>query len=66
MATLPEAYEQYLAGLSADEADGLRPAFLQSVADGQHGVIVRGHGHYIQAFVDDKVPFGEIREFDRH
>lgn len=63
MITLPEAYQKYLSGLSAHHAEALRPAFLESAADGEHGVLVRGMGSkHVQAFVDDNVPFGEIRE----
>ena len=63
MKALPEAYELYLAGLSAAEADAIRPVFLESVAEGDHGILIRGSGsHHVQALVDPRVPFGEIHE----
>ncbi|MGJ9404480.1 hypothetical protein [Arthrobacter sp. KK5.5] len=62
MEILPQSYEKYLETLGASTAHALRPVFLESVAEGDHGVHVRGLGtHYEQAFVDDKVPFGEVR-----
>ncbi|MET1155499.1 hypothetical protein [Arthrobacter sp.] len=67
MTTLPEAYQKYLSGLSAHHAEALRPVFLESAADGEHGISIRGMGSkHVQAFVDDSVPFGEIREEVRH
>lgn len=63
MNALPEAYEKYLAALRADDADALRPIFQQSVAEGYHGVSLRGAGsHHEQALIDDRVPFGQIHE----
>jgi hypothetical protein len=63
MVTLPEAYKKYLSRLSAHHAEALRPAFLESAAEGEHGVMVRGMGSkHVQAYVDDSVPFGEVRE----
>jgi hypothetical protein len=67
MITLPEAYQKYLSGLSAHHAEALRPVFLESAADGEHGVIIRGMGSkHVQAYVDDSVPFGEVREVLRN
>jgi hypothetical protein len=63
MKALPEAYAAYLAKLSTIEADALRPVFLESVAEGDHGILIRGAGsHHVQAVVDERVPFGEIHE----
>jgi len=62
MEILPTSYEQYLRTLDEHTAHALRPIFLESVAEGDHGVHIRGLGtHYEQAFVDDNVPFGEVR-----
>ncbi|MFT4470922.1 hypothetical protein ACMX2H_13535 [Arthrobacter sulfonylureivorans] len=67
MITLPEAYQKYLSGLSAHHAEALRPVFLESAAEGEHGIMIRGMGSkHVQAFVDDSVPFGEIREVLRN
>lgn len=63
MKALPAAYEKYLAGLNSEDAEALRPIFQQSVADGLHGVSMRGNGsHHVQALIDDRVPFGQIHE----
>ncbi|WP_052510873.1 hypothetical protein [Crystallibacter crystallopoietes] len=63
MKPLPEAYEAYLAKLKPNEADALRPVFQESVAEGDHGVLIRGAGsQHIQALVDERVPFGQIHE----
>ncbi|WP_336712132.1 hypothetical protein [Arthrobacter sp. USHLN218] len=63
MKALPEAYQSYLAKLSPAEADALRPVFMESAAEGDHGVLVRGAGsQHVQAVVDERVPFGQIHE----
>ena len=63
MIQLPESYQHYLDQLASAHAEALRPVFLQSAAEREHGVLVRGAGtHYVQALVDDAIPYGEIRE----
>lgn len=63
MKALPAAYEKYLAALNSDDAEALRPIFQQSVADGHHGISMRGNGsHHVQALIDDRVPYGQIHE----
>ncbi|NKX50966.1 hypothetical protein HER39_10410 [Arthrobacter deserti] len=65
MKQLPEAYQRYLDGLGSAHAEALRPVFLESVAEQEHGVLVRGAGtRYVQALVDERVPYGEVREED--
>lgn len=60
---LPDAYRAYLAGLDDSTAAALMPVLKQSVAGGQHGVLVTtGLGPDTQAEVSQEVPFGEIRE----
>lgn len=60
---LPDSYRAYLAGLDDSTAAGLIPVFKQSVAGGEHGVLITTRlGPDTQAEVSSEVPFGEIRE----
>lgn len=63
MTQLPEAYQRYLDQIGSAHAEALRPVFLESVAEREHGVLIRGSGtHYVQALVDERIPYGEVRE----
>ncbi len=65
-ADLPEAYRAYLSNLDANTADALLPVLKQSVAGGEHGVLVSPDlGPDTQAEVSPEVPYGEIREATR-
>lgn len=60
---LPDSYRAYLAGLEDSTAAALIPVFKQSVAEGQHGVLITTNlGPDTQAEVSPEVPFGEVRE----
>ncbi|MDF9279585.1 phosphoribosyltransferase family protein [Arthrobacter sp. EH-1B-1] len=60
---LPESYRAYLAGLDDSTAAALMPVLKQSVAGGEHGVLITtGLGPDTQAEVSSEVPFGEVRE----
>ena len=60
---LPESYRAYLAGLDDSTAAALMPVLKQSVAGGEHGVLITtGLGPDTQAEVSAEVPFGEVRE----
>ncbi len=60
---LPDSYRAYLAGLDDSTAAALIPVFKQSIAGGEHGVLVTTNlGPDTQAEVSPEVPFGEIRE----
>ncbi|GAA2173424.1 phosphoribosyltransferase [Arthrobacter parietis] len=60
---LPESYRAYLAGLDDSTAAALMPVLKQSVAGGEHGVLITTDlGPDTQAEVSAEVPFGEVRE----
>ena len=60
---LPDSYRAYLAGLDDSTAAALIPVFKQSVAEGEHGVLITTNlGPDTQAEVSPEVPFGEVRE----
>ena len=60
---LPDSYRAYLAGLDDSTAAALMPVLKQSVAGGEHGVLITtGLGPDTQAEVSPEVPFGEVRE----
>lgn len=60
---LPDAYRAYLAGLDDSTAAALMPVLKQSVAGGEHGVLITTNlGPDTQAEVSSEVPFGEVRE----
>lgn len=60
---LPDSYRAYLAGLDDSTAAALMPVLKQSVAGGEHGVLITtGLGPDTQAEVSSEVPFGEVRE----
>lgn len=60
---LPDSYRAYLAGLDDSTAAALVPVFKQSIAGGEHGVLITTNlGPDTQAEVSPEVPFGEIRE----
>lgn len=62
MNELPEEYVQYLETLDAHHSAMVLPVMLESVAEGMHGVHVRGLGHHSeQALVDETVPFGKVK-----
>lgn len=62
MKDLPAGYVLYLETLEAHHASMVLPVMLESVNEGMHGVHVRGlGGHSEQAFVDDTVPFGQVK-----
>lgn len=60
---LPDSYRAYLAGLDDSTAAALIPVFKQSIAGGEHGVLITTNlGPDTQAEVSPEVPFGEVRE----
>ncbi|WP_299166927.1 phosphoribosyltransferase [uncultured Arthrobacter sp.] len=60
---LPESYRAYLAGLDDSTAAALMPVLKQSVAGGEHGVLITTNlGPDTQAEVSPEVPYGEVRE----
>ncbi len=59
---LPRAYRKYLEGATPAYIDTVRPVMQESVAEGEHGVLVRFMGSEVQAMVSETVPFGEVRE----
>lgn len=59
---LPRAYRSYLEGAKQAFLDTVRPVMQESVAEGEHGVLVRFLGTGVQALVSETVPFGEVRE----
>lgn len=60
---LPEAYRSYLTTLDESTAAAILPVLKQSVAGGEHGVLVTTNlGPDTQAEVSSEVPFGEVRE----
>jgi hypothetical protein len=62
MEILPTSYEDYLRTLDEHTAKALRPVFQESAEERVYGVHIRGLGtHYEQAFVDEHVPYGEVR-----
>ncbi|MFJ6417629.1 hypothetical protein [Paeniglutamicibacter sp. NPDC091659] len=62
MNDLPASYVEYLLGLEEHHAAMVLPVMRESVAEGTHGVHVRGlGGHSEQAFVDETVPFGHVK-----
>ncbi|MGL3806851.1 hypothetical protein ACSYDW_12225 [Paeniglutamicibacter sp. R2-26] len=62
MKELPASYVEYLESIEEHHAAMVLPVMRESVAEGKHGVHVRGlGGHYEQAFVDEKVPFGQVK-----
>ena len=62
MNELPASYVEYLESVEEHHAAMVLPVMRESVAEGTHGVHVRGLGsHYEQAFVDDAVPFGTVK-----
>ncbi|MCZ2404377.1 hypothetical protein IV498_14625 [Paenarthrobacter sp. Z7-10] len=62
MNTLPAAYERYLEGRDENFVLTVRPILLQSAADKLHGVRVVVLPHEVQAFLDEKVAYGEVFE----
>lgn len=62
MNTLPAAYEHYLAGKEENVVLTVRPILLQSAAEKLHGVRVVVLPTEVQAFLDDKVAYGEVFE----
>lgn len=63
---LPESYRAYLGRLDDSAAAAVIPVLKQSVAGGEHGVLVTtGLGPDTHAEVSPDVPFGEIREAAR-
>lgn len=60
---LPESYRTYLASLDESTANAVLPVLKQSVAGGEHGVLISTNlGPDTQAEVSPEVPFGEVRE----
>lgn len=60
---LPESYRNYLDTLDDSTARAVMPVLKQSVAGGEHGVLITtGLGADTQAEVSAEVPFGEVRE----
>lgn len=59
---LPHSYQKYLDDARPELIGTLRPVLLESVAEGDTGVIVRFMGSEIHAMTSETVPFGEIRE----
>lgn len=64
MIELPKKYTEYLATLGAEERDAFYPVFEQSVAQGNHGVLIRGVPSEHQAMVSESVPFGDVHVED--
>lgn len=62
---LPAAYQKYLDDAPPEQIGTLRPVMLESVAEGTHGILVRGLPSEIQAMVSEAVPYGEVREQDQ-
>lgn len=56
------AYRSYLEGAEPAFLHTVKPIMQESVAEGEHGVLVRFLGSGVQAMVSEKVPFGEVRE----
>ncbi|WP_155852618.1 hypothetical protein [Arthrobacter sp. H14] len=63
---LPREYAKFLAKLDPEMQEALYPVFEQSVAEGEHGVLIRGPLHETQAMVSDDIPFGKIRDIQVH
>ncbi|WP_323959614.1 phosphoribosyltransferase [Arthrobacter sp. JZ12] len=62
-ADLPKAYRAYLDTLDESTANAVLPVLKQSVAGGEHGVLISTNlGPDTQAEVSPEVPFGEVRE----
>lgn len=59
---LPAAYQKYLDAAPERQIGTLRPVMLESVAEGDTGVLVRFMGSEVHAMTSKAVPFGEIRE----
>lgn len=59
---LPAAYQKYLDAAPERQIGTLRPVMLESVAEGNTGVLVRFMGTEVHAMTTEVVPFGEIRE----
>lgn len=62
-ADLPKAYRAYMDTLDESTANAVLPVLKQSVAGGEHGVLISTNlGPDTQAEVSPEVPFGEVRE----
>lgn len=63
MTELPASYRKYLEGRTRDFIETVRPVFLQSVAEAEHGVrVILNEPHTLQALIDDRIPYGEVVE----
>ncbi|WP_372697749.1 hypothetical protein [Arthrobacter sp. JSM 101049] len=58
---LPHAYQKYLDAAPPEQIGTLRPVMLESVAEGDTGVLVRLMAAEVHAMTTRDVPFGEIR-----
>lgn len=58
----PAAYQKYLDAAPPEQIGNLRPIMLESVAEGNAGVLMRFLGTGVHAMTSEAVPFGEIRE----
>lgn len=61
MAELPKDYARFLKTLTPQMREALEPIFQQSVAGGEHGVLIRGPKDETQATVSEDVPYGQVR-----
>ncbi len=59
---LPRNYQKYLDAVDPAYVGTVRPIMQETVAEGEHGVLVRFLGSEVHALVSDAVPFGEVRE----
>ncbi len=58
----PRTYEDYLDAGEPSHVGTVRPVMQESVAEGEHGVLVRFLGSEVHAMVSEAVPFGIVRE----
>ncbi|MGO4382957.1 hypothetical protein [Specibacter sp. RAF43] len=62
MKQLPAAYVEYLQDRDEDFIATVKPVLQQSNADQSHGVRVVLLPHWVQAHIDETIPFGEVVE----
>lgn len=61
MIELPRKYTEFMDTLDPNEREAFFPIFVQSAAQGDYGVLIRGVPSEHQALVSEAVPFGEVR-----